>query len=68
MWPLNVTPYVRERQIALQAQAGIPSYLKKPGSKLYLGSFLALLGVGLAGNMFYLVQYARGKATFKKLE
>ncbi|BEI83804.1 hypothetical protein CcaverHIS002_0404080 [Cutaneotrichosporon cavernicola] len=68
MWPLNATPQIRERQIALQSRVGVPSYLKKPGSKLYVGAFGALLGAGLIGNMFYLVQYARGKANFKKLE
>jgi hypothetical protein len=38
MWPVNATPKIRERQIALQARAGVPSYLKKPNSKLYLGA------------------------------
>ncbi|RSH78043.1 uncharacterized protein EHS24_002498 [Apiotrichum porosum] len=60
----NPQPHIRQRQIALQNMAGKEFvYLRKPGSKPMFAAYMALFTVGVVGNVFQLVQYARGKAT-----
>ncbi|KAL7420421.1 hypothetical protein Q5752_005392 [Cryptotrichosporon argae] len=37
-------------------------FLRKPGSKPMFAAYMTLLSVAVAGNVYQLVQYARGKA------
>ncbi|WWD22608.1 hypothetical protein CI109_107101 [Kwoniella shandongensis] len=54
---------IRERQIALQSQAGKEFvYLRGPRQKLWFRAYMTLFTVSFVGANFQLLQYVRGKA------
>ncbi|WVN85679.1 uncharacterized protein L203_100828 [Cryptococcus depauperatus CBS 7841] len=58
---INRPNRIRAKQIAYQAEKGVPVYLRGNG-KYYYRAYLVLLGVSLSGSLFQLTRYALGKA------
>ncbi|KAJ8589052.1 hypothetical protein M405DRAFT_862459 [Rhizopogon salebrosus TDB-379] len=56
--------HVPERQRAYQASHS-PVYFRPPRSKLYLGAYFTLFGVGMCGTVYGIYQLTMGKPVRK---
>ncbi|KAG2369792.1 hypothetical protein BDR07DRAFT_1604605 [Suillus spraguei] len=56
--------HVRERQRAYQASHS-PIYYRLPRSRLYLGAYFTLFGVGMCGTVYGIYELVMGKPVRK---